>query len=70
MVKTSVTRLAAGAVITAALMVGSLGLTAATAAASCTDPKCISGTPPAQAAINCPPPHPSVATLPRDISDC
>ena len=76
MLRASVCRVAAGAVISAALMAGSLGLTAA-AASSCTGrPDCNGGPLPAAAAagastaINCPPPNPKVTTLNGDISDC
>ena len=76
MLKTYVCQLAAGAVVSAALTAGSLGLTAAAASACTGSPNCSGGPPPAAAAadastaINCPPPHPSVTTLGRDISDC
>ena len=53
MLKTHVSRLAAGAVISAAFTVGSLGL-AATAAGACTTPDCIRGVPPvAASAMEC-----------------
>jgi hypothetical protein len=53
MLKTYASRVAAGAVISAALTAGSLGLTA-TAASACTNPNCVSGTPPvAVAAMEC-----------------
>jgi hypothetical protein len=49
MLRTHVSRVTAGAVISAALAVGSLSLTA-TAASTCTTPDCIRGVPPAAAA--------------------
>ena len=53
MLKTYASRMAAGAVISAALTAGSLGLTA-TAASACTNPRCISGSPPvAASAMEC-----------------
>jgi hypothetical protein len=53
MLKTYASRMAAGAVISAALTAGSLGLTA-TAASACTDPKCLNGIPPgAASAMEC-----------------
>jgi len=68
MMKAYARRVAAGAVISAALTAGSLGLTAS--AMECTDPKCVSGTPPVQAALtSCPDPKcisgtpPAVAAL-------
>jgi len=50
MMKAYARRVAAGAVISAALTAGSLGLTAS--AMECTDPKCVSGTTPAEATLN------------------
>jgi hypothetical protein len=53
MLKTHVSRLAAGAVISAAFTFGSLGL-AATAAGACTTPDCTRGVPPvAASAMEC-----------------
>jgi hypothetical protein len=53
MLKTYVSRVASGAVISAALTVGSLGLTAA-AASGCPNPNCIRGVPPVAApAMEC-----------------
>ena len=63
MLRTFAGRVAAGAVISAALTIGSLSLTAtaASAASGCTDPNCIRGVPPmATAAMEC--------TNPRCIS--
>ena len=53
MLKTYASRVAAGAAISAALTAGSLGLTA-TAASACTNPRCLSGSPPvAASAMEC-----------------
>ena len=53
MLKTYASRVAAGAVISAALTAGSLGLTAA-AASGCPNPNCIRGVPPvAASALEC-----------------
>jgi len=77
MPKAWISRAAAGAMVSAALMAGSLAL-AATAASACTgSPNCGGGPPPAAARtgtstasvgpINCPPPNPQVKAR---ISDC
>ena len=52
MLKTYASRVAAGAVISAALTAGSLGLTAA-AASSCPNPNCVRGVPPVAQAMEC-----------------
>ena len=53
MLKTYASRVAAGAVISAALTAGSLGLTAA-AASACPNPNCVRGVPPvAASAMEC-----------------
>ena len=52
MLKTYAGRMAAGAVISAALTAGSLGLTAA-AASSCPNPNCVRGVPPVAQAMEC-----------------
>jgi hypothetical protein len=65
MLKTYVSRVAAGAVISAAVTAGSLGLTATAAGACTSTTACGGGPPPAAAAasastaVNCPP-QPSV----------
>jgi hypothetical protein len=57
MLKAYASRAAAGAVISAAVMAGSLGLTAS-AASACTTPDCLSGVPPvAASARECTSPH-------------
>jgi hypothetical protein len=56
MLKTYASRVAAGAVISATLTAGSLGLTAA-AASFCPNPQCVRGVPPvAASAMSCPDP--------------
>ena len=71
MLKTYVSRVAAGAVISAAVTAGSLGLTVA-AAAGCTTPDCVRGVPPvAASAMECTDPkcvsgtQPTVTSPPR-----
>jgi len=67
MLKTYASRMAAGAVISAALTAGSLGLTA-TAASACPNPHCLRGVPPVAArAMECSEPKCLSGTRPAAV---
>jgi len=70
MLKTHIRRVAAGAMISAALTVGSLGLTATTASArACPDANCVKGVPPAAAvSLHCSDPSCLSGTRPAAAS--
>ena len=69
MLKTYVCRVAAGAVFSATVAAGSLGLTAAAVRVSAAASAASAGAG-ISTAINCPPPHPEVTALTGGISDC